>query len=233
MRDTDFYNAESVQYSHKRYPKVATNYLQFFFIRRLAIMKKYIRGVVGEKKGLHLLEVGCADGVITRSLAETFSDNFITFVGIDIAPSMIDVARAATDDPRVSYTIRDAYTAEPVDIIVETGVVNYGSVDEELVFAHMHLKLGGYYILSIAGNNSIYGRLKYDTGLSDFRPYAIYNKLIKEKFEVVEVVGCGVFIPYLWRMPTLARPLQTFFDWLIGPLWPGLCHEKIYFLRKK
>jgi SAM-dependent methyltransferase len=233
MRDTDFYNLESTQYSHKRYPKVANSYLQFFFIRRLAITKEYVRRVAGERKNLSLLEVGCADGVITRALAAAFPQNFIKLCGIDIAPAMIEAARKFNSDPRVGFMLRDQYKGDPVDVVVETGVVNYGSFDEEIAFAAKHLKPGDHYILSVAGNNSVYARLKYDTGLKDFRPYRVYAELIDKEFEVVSETGVGLFIPYLWRIPALARPLQTFFDWLLGPLWPGLCHEKMYMLKRK
>ena len=234
MKDSLFYNQESIQYSKKRYPKIARSYLQSFYTRRLTITKEYVRDILREASPHPtLLEVGCADGVIIRALGEEFTDIFAELIGIDIALEMIKEARRRNTSPHATFFSRDEYQPRAVDVVVETGVVNYADVEEELAFAHRNLASGGWYILSIAGTDSLYNRLKHDSGLSDFRPYQEYDRLIREKFQVERVEGVGLFIPYLWRIPAVARGVQSIIEPIMGKFFPGLCHEKMYLLKKK
>jgi hypothetical protein len=136
--------------------------------------------------------------------------------------------------PNASFFVREAYTsAEPVDLVIETGVVNYAHFENELAFAREHLYSGGFYILSVAGTGSLRNRLRHESGFSDFRSYAAYDKLVQSEFAVRGVRGCGFFIPYLWRLPALARVIQRAVDSVAGILAPDLCHEKVYLLQKR
>jgi glycosyltransferase involved in cell wall biosynthesis len=231
-KGTDFYNEESAQYSKKRYVETPRSYLQYFYKHRLAITERYLREVAGDRQGLDLLEVGCADGVIIRAVGENFPRTFKRLVGVDIAPGMIEEAKRKNNDPRAEFYVRSGYQSSPVDVLVETGVVNYSDVEYELDTAGTYLKPDGYYILSIAGTGSLYNRLKGDV-LKDFRPYRIYDRLIRERLTVVRVRGSGLFVPYIWRLPALALPIQAIFDATASVLAPGLCHEKVYLLKKK
>lgn len=235
MKDSTFYNQESVQYSEKRYPAAARSYTQFFFKRRLAITKDYIRWVLRhDVVQPTLLEVGCADGVVLRDIEKTFPGVFGALVGIDIAPKMIEQARKSTVSANTEFFTRDAYVGTgSVAVVVEVGVVNYTNFEEELAFAHSRLKSGGFYILSVAGTGSLRNRLKHEGGFNDFRSYAEYERLISGKFTVRQVRGCGFFVPYLWRFPVLGKVVQSVLDPMIGFLAPGLCHEKVYLLEKK
>jgi SAM-dependent methyltransferase len=230
MKDTSFFDKESVQYSKKRYTKRADNYLQAFFNHRLHITKRYLTQITSGKSDATLLEVGCADGIILREIAKDFP-HLKKLVGIDIATHMIEEATRQNTDPRVSFMVREAYRSEPVDIVVETGVINYSHVEKEIRYAYDNLKEEGYFILSIAGTDSIYNRIKRDT-LSDFRTYKEYPPLITAYFEVCEVKGAGFFVPLIWKIPMVARPLQALAE-AVGEYSPSLCHEKMYLLRKK
>jgi trans-aconitate methyltransferase len=231
MKDTTFFNQESTQYSKKRYTGKSTSYLQAFFNHRLKITESYLRRVSSRMNNPSVLEIGCADGVIIRDMAQKFPKSS-EFVGIDIAPEMIDAARRQNTDARVSFFIRNQYVQKPVDLVVETGVVNYSIVDDEIRFAHEQLKEGGWYVLSIAGAGSLYNRIKHDM-LQDLRAYKEYSKIIDNYFDVRAVEGVGFFIPLIWKVPTLARPMQALFEAVMGRLAPGLCHEKMYLLQKK
>lgn len=211
------------------------SYVQFFFKRRLAITKSYIRQIVQEKSTpLTLLEVGCADGIIIRSIEKEFPTAFSALVGIDIAAEMVEEARRQNVFSNVEFFTRDAYQeVSPVDLIIETGVINYANFEEEMAFAHVHLKTGGHYLFSIAGTGSIRNRLKQEGSFADFRSYREYDRLVRMHFTVRGVQGCGLFIPYIWRVPVLARIIQGVLDPMVGWLLPSLCHEKVYLVEKK
>lgn len=233
MRDTTFYDRESSRYSEKRYPKIAESYLHYFYLRRLEIVQMYVqRSHLSEAR---LLEIGCADGVVTRAIAASFPKAFSSLVGVDIAEEMVHEAARRTNDPRVSFRVRrDLPPDEPFEIVVEVGVVNYASVDEELRAAHAHMAEGARYILSIAGTDSLKNRLKGEDGFNDFRTYRIYEQLIAKDFIVEAVRGVGVFVPYLWRFPRLARLIQPIVDALCNALsLRRLCHEQVYLLKKR
>lgn len=235
MKDTNFYNEESWQYSSKRYPSVARTYTHFFYKRRLAITKKLISQNL-KKLGENptLLEMGCADGVIVREIEKAFPNRFKKLIGIDIAPQMIGEAKNKNENPHAEFFTREQYLSEElVDLVVETGVVNYAKFDEEIAFAYRVLKPGGLYLLSVAGTGSLLNMLKHEGDFNDFRSYGEYERLLREKFIVKKVRGCGFFIPFLWRVPVLAQVVQSSIDPLAGNVLPGLCHEKVFLLRKK
>lgn len=235
MKDTTFYNQESTQYSAKRYPKVARDYTQFFFNRRLSIAKKLIKEVIREEgKKLTLLELGCADGIVAREFSRSFPNSFEKLVGIDVSPGMVEEARRQNTDPSTEFLLRQEYVARPqVDVINETGVINYAGFDSDIDFALNNLKEKGWYVLSVAGTDSLRNRLKGEAGFADFRSYAAYEKILREKFTILHTEGCGFFIPHIWKLPALARIIQQTSDIIFGRLLPNLCHEKIYLLRRK
>lgn len=235
MKDTSFYNQESTQYSSKRYPKVPSSYTQFFFNRRLALTKNFVAKIIAyEGKELSLLELGCADGIVVRELVHTFPHAFSKLVGIDISPGMVEEARKQNTEQRVEFLLRQDYVARPtVDIVTETGVINYAGFDSDVTFVSQNLKNDGWYVLSIAGTNSLRNLLKPEGDFVDFRSYGEYEKLLREKFSVYATIGCGFFIPHIWKVSVIARPLQLFADAVLGRIFPSLCHEKVFLLKKK
>jgi SAM-dependent methyltransferase len=235
MKDTSFYNQESTQYSLKRYPKVAQSYTQFFFNRRLSFAKKYIAKVLlYEKRPLSLLELGCADGIVVREFEQTFPGAFSKIVGVDVSPGMVEEARRQNKSQVAEFFLRQEYAnGEVVDVVNETGVINYAGFDQDVAFVENRLKRGGWYVLSVAGTNSLRNTLKGEGDFIDFRSYREYESLLREKFTIHRAIGCGVFVPHLWKIPALARLLQPIVEVIIGTLIPSWCHEKIYLLRIK
>lgn len=234
MKDRNFYNQESARYSGRRYPGSAKTYTQFFFKRRLALTKKFVKGIVRQApEPLALLEVGCADGIVISEIGKEFPSAFTKLTGIDTAPGMVEEARRKNVLPNAEFFVRDAYAGGPVDVVIETGVINYARFEDEIAFAQKKLKPGGSYIFSIAGTGSLLNRLKPEGDFSDFRPYAEYGRLAGNAFDVLAVRGCGFFIPFLWRVPALARLVQAAVDPVAGIFLPGLCHEKVYWVQKK
>ena len=229
-KDESFYNTESAQYSSKRYPPVASTYVQAFFKRRLSITLEVIERIP-KSEPLSVLEIGCADGVVLRALRERFGARLGAIQGIDIAQEMIARARELNRDFRTTYAVRREYVERPIDLVIETGVLNYAGV-EDISYAARQLKEGGWYVLSLAGTGSIIHQLDLVGGFKDVRSYREYEALIREEFEIVAVRGCGFFVPYLWRVPALARLLQPYFEGVFGLLLPNLCHEKVYLVKK-
>lgn len=235
MRDTSFYDEESVQYSQKRYPKVATNYTQYFYLRRLEIVRKYLAKFFSGKSFATFLEIGCADGVVLRAVAEFLPGVFGKMIGIDISEKMVEEAQRQNHILEAQFFLRSQLPSkEGFDVVLEVGVVNYAVFEEELSFAKDHIKDNGYYLLSVAGTDSLKNRMKGEDGFNNFRSYRAYEETIKHDFKIKAETGCGVFVPYLWRIPGIARVIQPIFEVMANTLgMTGLCHEKIYLLKKK
>ena len=233
MKNVAFYDKEGPAYSKKRYPAVDTDYLHFFFKKRLAILLKYLDSVSSDRKGLSLLEVGCADGVVARAIAAR-SNSFSSIIGIDLSEGMIAVAKERTADSRISFSVRGAQDLGLADVVVEIGVLNLADLEEELLFAKTHLAQGGYYLCSIASRTSLRNLLKFDKthdGLAHLRAFAEYEYEIRKHFTIVDATAYGLFIPLIWKIPFLARLIQPCTEFLLKPFAPALFHEKIYLLR--
>lgn len=235
MKDTRFYDAESSRYSSKRYPSLASSYVQSFYLRRLAItfsmVRKFVRG-----RGLRLIEIGCADGVVTNALYDQFSGMFSDFAGVDISPKMIEEAKGHAGERQIVFELRGAHAfADSYDLIVEIGVINYANENEEIEFASRKIGQNGYFLCSIAGTSSLWNRLKpeEDKGFNNFRTYPEYEAKLREHFTILSIVPVGLFIPHIWKVPALARVVQPFFESILGPIMPSWFHEKVYLLKPR
>ena len=233
MKDTQYYDKESSQYSGKRYPAHPLTYVQSFYLRRLQLLSSLV-GKTMRGAGLRLIEIGCADGVVTRALYDRFSDVFSDVAGVDISPKMIEEAKAQAGERNISFGLRDTYTfIGKYDLVVEVGVINYADEEEELRFARRIVGDGGFYLCSIAGTSSLWHRLKprEDKGFNNFRSYAEYEAEIREHFTILTSLPVGLFIPHIWKVPMLARIIQPLVESLLAPLLPNLFHEKLYLLK--
>ena len=240
IKDQDFYNKESAIYSAKRYPERATDYTHFFFKKRLSMAESLLRQAFQGKKGLRLLEIGCADGIVMREIGNDIPGMFSDMTGIDTAEDMIAAAissekRSHTEPgTKRSYYIRGKEPAGgSFDAIVEIGVANYTDLDEELGYISEHLKDNGICVLSIAGKWSVNGRMSREEGYRHFSSYGEYENKIVRSFIIEMVIPVGLRLPFIWRIPMLARKLQPFIESIWRPIAPDLFHEKIYLLRKK
>ena len=233
MKDTHYYDKESSQYSGKRYPAHPSTYVQSFYLRRLKLVLSLV-GKTVRGGGLRLIEIGCADGVVTRALYDRFSDVFSDIAGVDISPKMIEEAKAQAGERRISFGLRDTYTfIGKYDLVVEVGVINYADEEEELRFARRITGDRGYYLCSIAGTSSLWNRLKpdEDKGFNNFRSYAEYEAAIREHFTILASVPVGLFTPHIWKVPALARIVQPLCESVLSPFFPNLFHEKLYLLK--
>src|SRR5258706_9235681 len=234
MKDTKFYDRESSAYSKKRYPLVDTDYLHFFFKKRLKILLSYLDFIPKGKGGMKLLEIGCADGVILRAISE-HTESFSEMLGIDISPKMIEVAKSETSDKNISFSLRNYQEIGVFDVILEIGVLNFNDLEKELTFVKRHLKKEGYYICSIASGTSLRARLKSDgdDGSGHFLNFTDYDREFKKHFKILKSTNYGLFIPLLWKISIIAMIVQPIFDNLFELLSSRLLHEKIYLLSNK
>jgi 2-polyprenyl-3-methyl-5-hydroxy-6-metoxy-1,4-benzoquinol methylase len=238
IKDSDFYNKESGIYSSKRYPAVASTYIQFFFKKRLDItitlLKQIYCNTSHASVGKKLLEVGCADGVVVRAIQEKIPNTFSEVVGIDIAPDMVKVASELDRSGKAAFYVRGQEPqVNKFDAVVEIGVANYTDFDAELAYTHEHLVDNGVFILSIAGNNSLSGYMGGDVGYENFLPYPEYEKKIAEKFIIERVVPVGLRLPIIWKIPTFARCIQPVLEVVLRGILGHLFHEKVYMLKKR
>lgn len=238
--DTSFYDRESVSYSEKRYLRRPKVYVEFFFQKRLRVVLRELCRIFGDKKALKLLDVGCADGIITRTIAQKMSSNFEELIGIDISPKMIDAARTFVCKPNTSFFLRDGQlfqnkvTEHYFDVVLGLGYVTATILEEEITFAKKYLKTGGFYIVTLAARDSIHARLKIPHApyRADYVSYPEYRRLLAKHFKIVRAIPNGLFVPKLWVFPFLARFLQPLFE-KIFRFCPSLYHEVIYVLINK
>ncbi len=234
IKDKDFYNKESEKYSSKRYPENASSYIQFFFKKRLNLVLNMLKKVLDDRKELKLLEIGCADGVVLREVVSKMDNSFSQIVGIDIAERMIDTARLFNKSLKTTYFVRGSEAfSEKFDLVLELGVINYTDFEKDLKYVLDNLNINGFYILSVAGKDSLNNFFQGgDNQYQNLLSYKEYEDIIKKYFIIKKIIPCGFYIPFLWRLPSLARILQTIFEEMFFFL-PNLYHEKIYFLEKK
>jgi SAM-dependent methyltransferase len=231
MKDTEFYNAESLQYSSKRYPVAATTFTQFFFKERLAKTLLHIEKYLKEKhSAVSLLEVGCADGVVVEQIYKQFGKSFNAIDAIDISPGMIEAAKKNTTAP-IRYSVREATLPGTYDLVIEVGVLNYSDFSEDMRAVSAALREGGVYICSVAGSSSLQHTLKGGDGYGNLRSYAEYEKEMRNYFVIERAEPVGFFVPLLWKVPVVARAVQPIVEWLLKPL-QSLALEKVYVLKR-
>ncbi|MEN9913148.1 MAG: Methyltransferase domain [Candidatus Parcubacteria bacterium] len=233
MKDQDFYNKESAIYSAKRYPERATDYVQSFFKRRLAITCALLKKEIHARKGLQLLEIGCADGVVMKEVSKVMGESFASMTGIDTAAEMIVAARKLNQGENMSFFVRGEESRDArYDVIIEIGVANYADFDEELAYISEHLKADGICIFSIAGRGSLNERFDDKSGYKNFLTYQEYESKMCEVFKIEKIAPVGFRLPLIWRVPFAARIIQSVVETCFAPLASGLYHEKVYVLKK-
>lgn len=235
MKDTEYYNKESTQYSRKRYPDVSTDYRHFFFKKRLSLLLTILDSISRENKKT-LLEIGCADGVVLLEVDKR-NYGFTEMLGTDVSPEMITAAIKNTKSNRISYFVRGEkdLSGKMFDVIVEIGVLNFTDLYEDLDFAREHLDNGGYYICSVASRTSLISKLKPENkkDYRHFMTFSEYEAEFKKRFSVVASAPYGFFVPFLWRLPAVARIVQPIVEFLFRHIFSEIFHEKIYLLKKK
>lgn len=233
MDPGDYYNQESIQYSHKRYEGVTDTYVKYFFKRRLEL----VLGHLAECQPIFrtLLDVGTGDGVMLREITSKLSGKFNKLVGVDIADEMIKQSRLLTTDNAISFFNVNDTPKEKFDVILFIGFMTPKLWQDYQSYVTLHLAEGGFVLTSFAGHDSIHARLKIknEQYYVEYLSYQNYRKLIGTNFEIINSKYYGFFVPKLWSIPALARVVQPIVDRLMAPLFPNLFHECLYLLRKK
>jgi 2-polyprenyl-3-methyl-5-hydroxy-6-metoxy-1,4-benzoquinol methylase len=93
------------------------------FVRDLVIPR--LVEIAGSVDGLTVLDAGCGEGILSRSLAGTATQ----LVGIDVVPQFIDYARQRDLTQRIAYEVHDLsnplpYYTNAFDLIVSNLVLN-------------------------------------------------------------------------------------------------------------
>jgi len=244
MKDIKYYDKESAVYSSKRYPLQSFCFTHFLFKRRLLILINRLNKITKHKKGkLSLLEIGCADGIVLREIRKNINC-FSELIGVDISPNMIKIAKNSSKNNIIKFYVRkegDSFN-QKFDVIVEIGVLNLVNIDQEFRYVYKHLKKDGYYICSFASKTSlksflsnIFLKQNIAENFKHLLSFKDYEREIKKFFVVIDIVPYGLFIPYIWKIPSLAIFVQRFVEFLFRNLFvlDNLFHEKIYILKKK
>ncbi|MFA6459141.1 MAG: class I SAM-dependent methyltransferase [Candidatus Paceibacterota bacterium] len=236
-----FYNKESESYSRKRYLGAPKSYTQYFFQNRLAITLRLLAKYVSGKKDMKLIDIACADGVMTRAVSQRFPENFSALVGTDISIDMIETAKRITTDPKISFFVKDnqvfpnAGMEGSFDIALGLGYLAPAIYEGEMAFLKQYIKKDGIYMTSLAAHDSIHARLKLRDAeyRKDYVSYAKYEIMLRKHFHIIKKIPNGLFVPKLWAIPVLGRTLQPLADIVFRHIIPGLFHEMIYVLRLK
>ncbi len=232
----EFYDTESGQYSEKRYDGKTETYVQYFFKRRKQIVLGMMGRLVRGKTGLSLLDIACADGVITREMDSRFPGSFRQLVGVDISPKMIETARSISKgNERLSFFMKDECPVNKFDIALGLGYLSAKNLEEEMAFLLGRLVDGGSYICTLSSRYSIHTRLKLQDKpyLDHYEGYDWYLGVICRYFDIIEEIPYGLFVPKLWSLPFIGRALQPIFDAIFRKVLSEYFHEKVYLLKRK
>ena len=231
----DFYNQASTSYSKRRYLGRPESYPQFFFQRRKALTLSLMDQLALGRQNLKLLDVACADGVMSFALFERYPKLWAKIVGVDIAPKMIEVAQASNQDPRLSFFVKTATPAENYDVVLGLGFITGAILSEEINFVKQHLVPNGFYLCTLPSKYSLKALLtiRHEAYRQDYWTYSQYERFLSQHFEILSARPYGLFIPLIWKWPALARLIQTLADRCLAQLLPFAYHEKIYLLKNR
>jgi len=230
----EFYNKESAVYTQKRYPKKLLSYSQYIFKKRLAIFIDMLETIEKQlPQDATLLEMGCADGVLFKAIEKKFPGRFSKLVGADISTRMIDEAKNQNNNSRASFYLRDKLPIDTFDLAIELGVHTY-DLDAEAQYISGYLKQTSYFMYSAAGGQSLHTRFKlrgnqYALG---YMAYDVNDRILENSYTIKASKVYGLFVPKLWKFPSIARVLQPVIDVIFERFVPELFHEKLYVLVK-
>jgi len=229
-----FYNKESASYSVKRYQGEIMSHTKSFFHRRLSIINYLVGKIVEGKNNLTLLDIACADGIITQELAKKYNNNFQALIGNDIAPQMIEVAKERNHDSRISFYVKSETPTEKYDIVLGLGFITGSTLESEVDFAKNYLKSDGFYICTLVSKYSIMSLLKVrkEPYYQEYWSYKAQEKFLRQDFKIIKAVPCGIFVPFLWKFPSIAKEVQPILEVLFSFL-PNFYQEKMYLLKRK
>ena len=120
---------------HVEYDDIAKEYAaskQLPF--RIIVEAPTLFGLVGDVRGLAVLDLPCGDGTYSRALARRGAGSVL---GVDLSEAMIERARTIEKEaPQVSYRVGDAADLGVVgafDLVVASYLFNYAQTREQLL----------------------------------------------------------------------------------------------------
>lgn len=119
---------------------------------RDCVEKYTILSLIGNPRGLRILDAGCGDGLYARLLADLGASHI---TGVDCADDFVELARRKSEDygVRIEYHlafIQDFFGNSDCDLVLGSFILNYARSLEEAVKYCMaiasHLKPGGRFV---------------------------------------------------------------------------------------
>lgn len=211
-------------YKIDAYNDVASQYADFV-ARREANMENntdmmLFLEVVGDVSGLTVLDAGCGEGYLSHILAQRGA----IVTGIDIAPNMIELARAKDSDDKITYQIADLCQPLPeyqrhfdlaASFFVLNDVYNYRGFLTTLANA---LKIGGRAVFFLNNPYSLVVRghlTEYFADSGKVFPYRgmveagvkvhFYHRTLQEYLDAATIAGFA-----LERLVDVPTPEGTF-----------------------
>jgi ubiquinone/menaquinone biosynthesis C-methylase UbiE len=152
---------------------------------------------------LHMVEIGCGVGRMTRMLAKLFGE----VTALDVSDEMVSEARSNTQDlPNVRILLGDGATLQPlqsacadfVSFIVFQHIPNFAIVDSYCKEAYRVLRPGGLFKFQVQGDTSI-ARHPQDTWLGCAISKSQARMLARNAgFTVERTDGAGTQYFWLW-----------------------------------
>lgn len=228
--DTDFYDTESKIYESTRYVVVNKSIIHHIFNKRRSVLGDIFQSLNNKGNVKEILEVACADGVISKEISKHFPKAHI--IANDISIKMVESAKLNKLE-NVDFYIREEEPEQKYDLIIYVGVIGLTDIEKEVEYTYKHLNDGGVFIVSFDSKYAwmnLFGRGK----IHGSHRYTIldYEKKFEKYFEVSERFSYGVFIPHLWKLP-FANVLQNFVDKIIGIFSRSPHHEHLNVYIKK
>ena len=139
----------------KRFSDHAKTYDQFASVQKKmgTQLLKQLDGKESEFAPIHILEIGCGTGYLTKKLSQQFPEATIT--AIDFAPGMIEIAKQRINDERVHFLcgdIEEMGLKERYDLIISNATFQWlNDMENTLIRLSHSLKNNGRILFSTFG----------------------------------------------------------------------------------
>jgi 2-polyprenyl-3-methyl-5-hydroxy-6-metoxy-1,4-benzoquinol methylase len=195
----------TAEIEHNTYDQFADGYAQSYhqprteaFHYNLDLVIPHLLAVAGPLEGLTVLDAGCGEGIVSRSLIAAAAQ----VVGIDVAPQLIAYARERDLTQRITYVVHDLSQPLPqyahtFDLIVSNLVLN--DVPDYVGFIttlSQCLKPHGRLVLSMNNPYAAVLREKvesyFDSGAVaryNFGPVAYYHRTMEDYSQAFHQAG--------------------------------------------
>ncbi|MYW91151.1 class I SAM-dependent methyltransferase [Amycolatopsis rubida] len=170
------------------------------------------KNLLGDLRGLRVLDVGCGEGSFTRRIKQLGAARV---VGTDLSPGMIALAQQAeARNPQgIAYEVQDLAAMPPqgeFDVVTAIHVLHYADTRETLQTMantmHANLKPGGKLAILSANANSG----EESETAAGFRTYRPANPKEGDKFKVAVLTTPPTEIEvHHWPAETISDVLQT------------------------